>query len=216
MTRPEITDKGTVFLVDDDIAVRRGVTALLSAAEYSVETSKSAEDFLSKLSSLDLSNAVLLVDICMPGIQGLELQELLKDQNIELPVIVMTAHGDVPMAVRAMRNGAVDFLEKPFTVVEVKTALDRALSMSRLDKTPLQSPEPALLDKFEKLTPREEEVLRGIVDGNTNKEIARVLDVSPRTVEAHRQKIMLKMGAASFAELIRMAIALNIDGNYLQ
>ncbi len=210
MTRPQNAGRGAVFLVDDDVAVQRGVAALLTAAEYHVETSKSAEEFLSKLESLDRSNAVLLVDICMPGIQGLELQEKLVEDGIDLPVIVMTAHGDIPMAVRAMRNGAIDFLEKPFTVEEVTSALDRALSRPRSANAPARAAQPQLTAKFGTLTPREKEVLQGIVDGDTNKKIARSLDVSPRTVEAHRQKIMIKMDAKSFAELVRMAVTLDM------
>lgn len=211
MTRPQNAGRGDVFLVDDDVAVRRGVAALLTAADYHVETSKSAEEFLEKLDSLDRSNAVLLVDICMPGIPGLELQEKLAEDCVDLPVIVMTAHGDVPLAVRAMRNGAVDFLEKPFTVDEVTTALDRALSLIRSENMPAKAAQPELTGKFESLTPREKEVLQGIVDGDTNKEIARRLDVSPRTIEAHRQKIMLKTDAKNFAELIRMTVTLEHD-----
>ncbi len=213
MTRLNHAIKGDIFLVDDDIAVQRGVAALLTAADYNVTVFKSAEEFLSTLSKLDLINAALLVDVCMPGIQGLELQEQLKAQGVELPCIVMTAHGDIPMAVRAMRNGAIDFLEKPFTVDEVTTALDRALALPQEVVITPQTVPPDWRENLAKLTPREHEVLRGIVDGNTNKEIARLLDVSPRTIEVHRQKIMLKMNAHSFAELVRMAVALNVDGH---
>jgi len=213
MTTLQQTVKGDVFLVDDDVAVRRGVAALLTAADYHVTVFKSAEEFLSALNSLDRARAVLLVDVCMPGIQGLELQERLKEQGVELPCVVMTAHGDIPMAVRAMRNGATDFLEKPFTVDEVTAALDRALTLPQEiaiapHRLPAEWPE-----NLAKLTPRELEVFRGIVDGATNKEIARTLDVSPRTIEVHRHKIMLKMNADSFAELVRMAVALNVDGH---
>lgn len=213
MTRPQNAHRGDVFLVDDDVAVRRGVAALLSAAEYCVDTSKSAEEFLEKLGELDRSRAVLLVDICMPGIQGLELQEHLLEQGVDLPVIVMTAHGDIPLAVRAMRNGAIDFLEKPFTVEEVTSAIDHALSFPRSASSKPQPASSKLQVKFNKLSPRERQVFQGIVDGNTNKETARNLDVSPRTIEVHRQKIMLKMEAKSFAELIRMAVALDINSS---
>ena len=211
MTRPENISKGDIFLVDDDVAVRRGIAALLSAAEYNVAVFTSGEEFLSELETLNIKDAALLVDVCMPGIQGLEVQERLVADGVKLPVIVMTAHGDIPMAVRAMQNGAIDFLEKPFTVEEVRAAIDRALSLPRAVWAPPKAASDKLQYKFEKLTPREKEVLRGIVDGDTNKEIARSLDVSPRTVEAHRQKIMLKMDAKSFAELVRMAVSLRID-----
>ncbi len=206
------TLKGDVFLVDDDMAVRRGVAALLSAAEYNVFRFKSAEEFLEDLNNLATNNAVLLVDVCMPGIQGLELQEKLSHNGVNLPVVVMTAHGDISMAVRAMKNGAIDFLEKPFTAEEVISALDRALSLPHQPALPDFSATQETRENFNKLTAREKDILLGIVDGDTNKEIARKLEISPRTVEAHRQKVMLKMNADSFAELIRMAVSLNLDG----
>ncbi len=204
------THSRAVFVVDDDVAVQRGVAALLTAADYAVTIFDSGNDFLSRLGDLDIENAAALVDVCMPGIQGLELQERLNAQGVELPIIVMTAHGDVPMAVRAMQNGAIDFLEKPFTVDEVITALDRALSMARPVPKLVSSASPALRDKFESLTPRETDVFQAIVDGGTNKGIGRSLELSPRTVEVHRHNVMLKMDAGSLAELVRMAVALDI------
>ena len=202
---------GKVFLVDDDDAVRHGVAALLSAADYETIVFKSGEEFLSALPDLDFDNGVMLVDVCMPGIQGLDLQERLKNDGVNLPVIVMTAHGDVPMAVRAMRNGAVDFLQKPFAADEVTTALERALAMPTPQKQSSKATSSGLVQKYESLTPREAEVLREIVNGNTNKEIARNLSVSPRTIEVHRQKVMTKMGAKSLAELVRMTVSLGMD-----
>ena len=199
-----------VFLVDDDVAVQHGVSALLAAADYDVTVFGSGDEFLERMNTLDLDHAVALVDVCMPGIQGLELQEKLHKDGVALPIIVMTAHGDVPMAVRAMRNGAVDFLEKPFTVDEVTAALDRALAM-RKQSTPATEKPPATLEtKFAELTPRELSVFQEIVAGATNKEIARSLDISPRTIEVHRHNIMRKMEAGNLAELVRMAVALNI------
>jgi len=210
MTKLQKINMGGVFLIDDDAAVRRGVAALLTAADYTVSIFKSGEEFLSEIDSLDIVNAALLVDVCMPGIQGLELQERLNRDGVDLPVIVMTAHGDIPMAVRAMRNGAVDFLEKPFTVEEVTTALVRALTISRQIVKATQAASPELSENYNSLTPRESEVLRDVVGGSTNKEIARRIGVSPRTVEVHRQNMMSKMNAKSFAELVRMAVALDI------
>ena len=210
MEKSTFRRKGVVFLVDDDAAVQRGVAALLSAADYDTSVFNSAEEFLSQLADLALDEAVLLVDVCMPGIQGLELQERLKKDGMPLPVIVMTAHGDIPMAVRAMQNGAVDFLQKPFTVDEVTAALDRALTILPNRQSPQQEPSSELLTRYQSLTPREHDVFREIVDGNTNKEIARILQISPRTVEVHRQKIMTKMKAENLAVLVRMAVTLNI------
>ena len=206
-TRPR---RGNVFLVDDDVAVQRGVAALLKAADYETNVFGSGDQFLAQLSDLTLDEAVLLVDVCMPGIQGLELQEQLVNDGVRLPVIVMTAHGDIPMAVRAMRNGAIDFLQKPFTVDEVTDALERALSQGRTSPVMANGATAALLDRYESLTPREKEVLREIVKGATNKEIARTFSVSPRTIEVHRQKLMQKMDADSLAALVRMAVALHI------
>lgn len=210
MTKTRCAHNGQVFLVDDDSGVRRGVSALLGAADYTVTSFTSGEDFLSRLEALDTDKAALLLDVCMPGVHGLELQERLTADGVDLPVIVMTAHGDVPMAVRAMQNGAVDFLEKPFTVSEVTSALDRAFNLSRPVNGCAFRPPQDLSDRYQSLTPRESEVLHEIVSGSTNKEIARTLDVSPRTIETHRLKIMQKMRAKSFAELVRMAVMLNI------
>lgn len=210
MTDPDQENKGAVLLVDDDVAVRRGVAALLTAADYVVTSFASAEAFLAGLPELDVSGAVALVDVCMPGIQGLELLERLQREGVAVPVIVMTAHGDVSMAVRAMRDGAADFLEKPFTSDEVTKALDRAFASAR-PKPKAGTGAPAdLRANYEALTPREKEVLLEIVAGATNKEIARNLGVSPRTVEVHRQNLMQKMTAGGLAELVRMAVSLNI------
>lgn len=205
-----INNCGLVFLVDDDVSVRRGVAALLAAADYETKIFASGDEFLSKLPDLELTNAVLLVDVCMPGIQGLELQERLQREGVALPVIVMTAHGDIPMAVRAMQNGAVGFLQKPFTVDEVTNALERALSQPLQTQKATQTASSEMTDNYQSLTPREAEVFREIVAGATNKEIARMLNISPRTIEVHRQKIMTKMKATNLAELVRMAVALNI------
>lgn len=208
-----VSPKGAVFLVDDDVAVQRGVAALLRAADYNTHTFKSGDEFLERLPDLDCQHAVVLVDVCMPGIQGLELQEELNKRNVPLPVIVMTAHGDIPMAVRAMRNGAIDFLQKPFTVDEVTSALDRALAQPTPPSPP--SPESApkdLVARYGTLTPRENDVFQELVGGATNKEIARSLDISPRTVEVHRQKVMTKMNAGNLAALVRMAVSLGVDG----
>lgn len=210
LTESVSSNIGKVFVVDDDAAVQRGIAALLTAADYETEVYKSAEEFLTALPELDLSDAVMLVDVCMPGIQGLELQERLSNDGVNLPVIVMTAHGDIPMAVRAMRNGAIDFLQKPFTVDEVVAALGRAMSAARPVHKPAKDASPELLKNFQSLTDRESEVLLGIVRGNTSKEIARELSISPRTVEVHRQNIMTKMKAANLAELVRMAVTLGV------
>jgi len=204
-----MTSKGRVFLVDDDPAVQRGVGALLRAADYDVDVYPSGDAFLEAFPALNLSGATLLVDVRMPGIQGLELQAMLAAESTPLPVIVMTAHGDIPMAVKAMQNGAANFLEKPFTADQVIAALDKAFAAGPANAT---SAPPELTARLQTLTPREREVMVEIVKGGANKEIARILDVSPRTIEVHRQKVMQKMEAGSVAELVRMAIALGVIG----
>ncbi|MEZ5891717.1 MAG: response regulator [Parvularculaceae bacterium] len=202
-----MTHKGKVYLVDDDPAVRRGVGALLRAADYDVAAFTSGEEFLAALAGLDLRRAVLLADVRMPGIQGLELQERLREERVALPVVIMTAHGDVPMAVRAMQNGAASFLEKPFNASEAIAALDRALNAQA---APAFAADPEWRDRYETLTKREREVMIEIVKGAANKEIARTFDLSPRTVEVHRQKVMSKMAAGNVAELVRMGVALGL------
>jgi two-component system response regulator FixJ len=198
--------KGFVYLIDDDAAVRRGVGALLGAAGYRASSFESAEQFLGAIPTLERADCVILTDVCMPGLQGPELQGRLRADGVLIPVVIMTAHGDVQTAVAAMRDGAVDFLEKPFTAEELTRALDRALTRP-LAAHPLvdQAPED-LTRRIGTLTPREREVLREVVNGQSNKEIARDLGLSPRTVETHRRNLIAKMEAQSFAELVRMAV----------
>ena len=229
--------KPDVFLIDDDPSVQRAVSALLEAAGYEVRAYDTGQAFLEaalrdgtlQANALrdgaiengardEEARAILLLDVCMPGIQGLDLQERLNADGVHLPVIVMTAHGDVPMAVRAMRNGATDFLEKPFTVAEITSALQRAEAAlddagrkGDVRKGGLQGgASQALQACFNSLSPREAQVFHEIVSGATNKEIARLLGVSPRTIEVHRHNIMQKMRAANFAELVRMGVALGV------
>lgn len=210
MPNETTTSKGVVLLIDDDLAVRRGVAALLTAANYAVCAFQSGDEFLARRDNIDTAGSAMLLDIYMPGIHGLELQRKLKEEGVDLPVVVMTAHGDVTMAVRAMRNGAVDFLEKPFTAEEMIRALERAFSRSSSSQRTAHRAPGQLTQAYEKLSPRERDVLQGVIEGATNKEIARNLDISPRTVEVHRRNIMSKMSAASFAELVRMAVLLDL------
>ncbi|MFZ5616295.1 MAG: response regulator transcription factor [Pseudomonadota bacterium] len=203
--------RGVVCLIDDDAAVQRGVSVLLTAAGYDSSVYGSAEEFLGALPDLDRANSVILVDVCMPGMQGPQLQSRLKADGVAIPLIIMTAHGDIPMATRAMREGAVDFLEKPFTAEELTLALDRAFALSNShSRVRASAPEDAA-QRVNALTPREREVLVAIVDGQSSKLIGRELGLSPRTVEVHRRNIMTKMKASSFAELIRMAVAADLD-----
>lgn len=199
--------RGLVYLVDDDAAVRRGVCALLSAIGYRTSPFESAERFLAALPDAEHVGAVILCDVYMLGMQGPELQRLLTKNAVRIPVVIMTAHGDVPLAVAAMRDGAVDFLEKPFTPEELTRALDRALSPQLALHQLIDQPTEAIVRRMKSLTTRERQVLRKIVSGLSNKAIARDLELSPRTVEVHRRNLVVKLQATSFAELVRMAIA---------
>lgn len=198
--------RGNVYLVDDDDAVQRGVSALLSAAGFCSTVFCSAEAFLAALPNLNSKGSVGLVDVCMPGMQGPELLKHFKNAGIRIPVIIMTAHGDIQMAVSAMREGAIDFLEKPFTANELINALERAFVLTK-SESPLSAPSAGeLAARLETLTLRERQVLTSIVEGQTSKTAGRELGLSPRTVEVHRRNIMSKLQAANIAELVRIAI----------
>lgn len=191
-----------VVVIDDDDSVLRGVGALLGAGDFEVEKYRSAEEFLrTGLPGLS-HDAALLVDICMPGVQGVELQERLLKLGVINPVIVMTGNGDVATAVRAMRNGAVDFLEKPFAPEALFKALERAK-----EKGTRRASDPA---EFSNLTAREREILSKIIEGRTSKEIGKLFKVSPRTVEAHRRNLMRKLKTASLADLVRKAVSAGV------
>ena len=193
----------TVFVVDDDGFMRDLLERIFINAGMPVRTFASAHELLS-LADLG-SPCVLLLDVKMPDMSGLELQLVLRERGIDAPVIFLTASADVPMAVAAMRNGAVDFLEKPFRsdalVLRVRQALDRYDSQA---EQPLENP--GFAKRLDSLTPREQEVLDLMVTGATNKGMARALGGSFRTIEIHRARVMNKMAAASLADLVRMNI----------
>jgi two-component system, LuxR family, response regulator FixJ len=195
-----------VFIVDDDEAVRDSLAMLIESAGMKAETFDSGRKFLAK-TAFPLP-ACLLLDVHMPEISGLQLQDELARRGIELPVIVMTGQADVPLAVRAMKAGAVDFLEKPFTDEVLLDTVRRALA------TPAPSTvkaDPAIARLIAKLTPRELDVMLQMVIGNANKVTAFNLGISPRTVEIHRAHVMDKMGAKSLSELVRMALAAGVE-----
>lgn len=192
----------TVFVVDDDEAVRDSIRVLLETSGFRVEDFASPADFLS--SDAPGRPGCLLVDVRMPGMSGLEVQLHLAETGSALPVIVITGHGDVPLAVQAMKAGAVDFVQKPFDeeiiLTAVRTALDRA------ERQRERSCPPEVLNRLATLTPRERDVLEGLVAGRPNKVIAHHLSISPRTVEIHRARVMDKMQAESLPRLVRMAL----------
>jgi two-component system, LuxR family, response regulator FixJ len=197
-----------VFIVDDDEAVRDSLAMLIESAGMKAETFDSGREFLAKTAFP--RPACALLDVHMPEISGLQLQDELARRGIELPVIVMTGQADVPLAVRAMKAGAVDFLEKPFADEVLLDTVRRALA------TPAHSAakaDPAVVRRIADLTPRERDVMLQLVTGNTNKVTAYNLGISPRTVEIHRARVMDKMGAKSLSELVRMAFAAGVEPN---
>lgn len=193
----------TVFVVDDDEDVRNALRWLIESVDLTVATYPSAEAFLAGYTPGQ--PGCLVLDVRMPGMGGLGLLEHMRTQGMELPTIILTGHGDVPIAVRAMKLGAIDFIEKPFTDQDLLDQIQRALKENaKLRSQQLERAE--ILSRAEALTPREREVLRRVVQGQANKVISVELGISERTVETHRKKIMDKMQARSLAELIQMTI----------
>jgi two-component system, LuxR family, response regulator FixJ len=188
----------SIFIVDDDAAARDSLALLLSLKGYRTLAFARAEDFLATFR--DDWRGCLLVDVRMPGMDGLDLQRELKLRNIALPVIVMTAHGDVATARQALRAGAVDYLEKPLDDLVLVAAIDEALAFRVVTgAAPLK-------DDLARLTRREREVMELLVEGLANREIAVQLDISPRTVEVYKARLMEKLDVKGLAELIRLAL----------
>jgi FixJ family two-component response regulator len=199
-----VTD-GTVFLVDDDEAVRKALGFLLRAAGYAVESFASARDFLAAYDPA--RRGCLLLDVRMPQMTGLELQEELNARGWRVPAIFITGHGTVAMAIAALRAGAFDFIEKPLGEEALLDAVQRALSWDEAHRQE-RARRDGLAARAAQLTEREGEVMRLVAEGQSNKEIARRLGISFRTVEIHRARVMEKMAARTTSDLIRMAIAL--------
>ncbi len=197
----------TVFVVDDDAGVRDSLAALLEAAGRRVETFASAQTFLETFDPA--RKGCLLLDVRMPGMSGLELQAKLADESFALPVIIMTGHGDVAMAVKAMKCGAVDFLEKPFKEEGLLTAIGLALERGR-QVWEHEALAAKRSDQFALLTAREREVFSRLVEGKANKVIADELGISPRTVEIHRARVMDKLGVRTLPDLVRVALSGNL------
>lgn len=195
-----------IHIVDDDKAIRDSISLLMQAENIPAQTYESAEDFLYKKGYSELG--CLLLDIRMPDMNGMELLELLKKQDISIPVIFMTGHGDVMMAVKAMKLGATDFIEKPFSnddlVKIVNNCLSDCVTISNNHQHKIEMKK--LIDS---LTKREKQVLEQLVNGKQNKVIAQVLEISPRTVELHRSRVMEKLNAHSLSELVRISLIAN-------
>jgi two-component system response regulator FixJ len=196
-------DSIAVHVIDDDEAVRQSLAFLLRANEIEVQTYDSGTAFLGV--APQLKSGCIITDVRMPEISGIELLRRLKELKIFLPVIVITGHGDVPLAVEAMKFGAADFLEKPFDDEILLSAVRAALNRQDSDSK-RQAERAAIDDRLAALSNREREVLEGLVAGRANKQIAFDLGISPRTVEIYRANLMTKMQAASLSELVRMAL----------
>ena len=199
----------TIFVIDDDAAIRDSLRMMLEAAGYTVRDFASAQLFLS---DTDLTGGCLIVDIRMPGMGGLELQEELARRKVTIPVIVITGHGDVPLAVRAMRAGAMDFVEKPFDSERMLQSVADALEAGRRAQSRAAEAK-AARDLLSLLTPREHEILDQLVKGHANKVVAHQLGISPRTVEIHRASIMEKLHARNLSNVVRTALAASWEIN---
>ena len=199
-----MTTDRLVYMVDDDEAVRRSTSFMLKTSGYKVETYTSGVAFLKDARHAE--PGCVLLDVRMPEMDGLAVQKELKARGIDLPVIVMTGHGDVSVAVEAMKAGAVDFIEKPFEKSVLLAALDDGFGRIELSGRRAERAALAAI-RLEALTPRERDVLRGLVDGLPNKTIGYDLGISPRTVEIHRAHLMAKLGVRSLSEALRIAFA---------
>lgn len=202
MSMPNVAS--TVFIVDDDEAVRDSLRWLLEANGYHVSAFSSAESFLAAFD--DKTAGVLIVDVRMPGMSGLELQEQLIARKSSMPIVFITGHGDVPMAVSTIKKGAIDFLEKPFDETDLREIVARMFEQAnqRLTQAKAQREHEAMLGR---LTAREQQVLERIVAGRLNKQIADDLGISIKTVEAHRANIMEKLQVTTVADLMKVALA---------
>lgn len=197
MTEPD----PTVFVIDDDASVRKSLTRLLGSAGYRTEAFASAREFLQRGASR--GPGCLVLDLQLPDMNGLELQKALAQAAHSLPIIFISGHGDIPLSVRAMRGGAIDFLPKPFAVADLLRAISEALERSRRDMK-VQRENAAIHERLARLTPREHEVMCGVVAGKLNKQIAAELGVGEQTVKVHRGRVMEKMAVRSVADLVRL------------
>jgi two-component system, LuxR family, response regulator FixJ len=192
-----------VHVIDDDEAVRESIDFLLRSAGLSVRTYDSAASFLDAAPTI--AAGCIITDVRMPGLSGIDLLRRLQEMQIGLPVIVITGHGDVPLAVEAMKCGAIDFLEKPFDDDVLLTSVRSALNRSE-ESAAIESERADIRARIGALTQRERDVLEGLVAGHPNKIIAFKLEISPRTVEIYRANLMTKMKAGSLSELVRMSL----------
>ena len=197
-----------VHLVDDDEAIRRSASFMLKTSGYQVQAYASGVELLRQ--AKELAPGCILLDVRMPEMDGLQVQQELKERGVSFPVIVMTGHGDVTVAVQAMKSGAVDFIEKPFEKAALLSAIEEGFSrIEQVGRSRVRAEEAQV--RLQALTPRERDVLEGLVRGHPNKTIAYDLDISPRTVEIHRANLMGKLNVASLSEALRIAFAAGLD-----
>jgi two-component system response regulator FixJ len=197
-----------VHLVDDELAVRRSVGFMLKTAGMAVETYASGEEFLKAVASV--GRGCILLDVRLDGMDGLAVQQALKDRGITVPVVLISGHGDIGLAVRAMKAGAIDFIEKPFEKSTLLAAIEQARVHGEGQDNVRRLAEAAMV-RLNALTPRELDVLDGLVDGHSNKVVAYDLGISPRTVEIHRANLMTKLGVSSLSEALRIAFAARLE-----
>jgi FixJ family two-component response regulator len=207
MSSPKSKATPIVFVVDDDISVRESLESLIRFVGWQAKTFASAEEFLARPRALVPS--CLVLDISLPDLNGLDLQKLIAPRRIDMPIIFITGHADIPMTVQAMKAGAVEFLTKPLDDDALLSAIRHAIERSSTalgDESEMQE----LRDRYASLTPREREVMKLIVTGILNKQVGLKLDISEITVKAHRGKVMQKMKADSLADLVKMAVRLGL------
>jgi two-component system response regulator FixJ len=198
-----MSHRGKVYVIDDDEAMRDSLDFMLGAADFQVTLFESAHNFLDTISNIDFGCVVS--DVRMPGIDGIELLKRLKATRSAFPVVIMTGHGDVPLAVEAMKLGAVDFLEKPFEDERIIGMIDVAFRQAQSNAQG-EAMTHDIASRIATLSPRERQVMDGLIAGLSNKLIARDYEISPRTIEVYRANVMTKMQAGSLSELVRLAI----------
>jgi FixJ family two-component response regulator len=201
-------DNSMVFIIDDDASVRDAISNLLESVGLHAQTFGSTEEFLAAQRTETAS--CLILDVMLPGMRGLEFQEMLKKNGVSIPIIFITAHGDIPMTSKAMKAGAIEFLAKPFPKEDLLAAIHRGLKLD-LSLREQQAYRTSLQSRFEQLSPREREVMDYVVTGMINKHIAAQLGISEVTVKIHRRQVMDKMQAESLADLVRMSDKLKIQ-----
>jgi RNA polymerase sigma factor (sigma-70 family) len=197
-----------IYIIEDDPSFRRSMERLVQASGFTVEVFESATAFLTR--AVIRHPACLLLDVRLPDVDGLNFQKELGAKGVTLPVIFMTGHGTIPMGVQAMKNGAIDFLPKPFEKGDLLSAIEKALEHDRNDAQEMSQRE-SINARIEALTPREKEVLRWIITGKPNKQIADALGTTEKTIKVHRSRVMQKTGISSVAELVRLAQKVNIS-----